>query len=124
MEAITPNEEQVMQLLWQLEKALIRDILNLLPDPKPPYTTLASIIKQLENKGYVNHKSYGKTNEYFPLISRSQYQSKSLNKLVKNYFGGSAQNMLSFMVKENKISDQDIQELQKLIENINKPEES
>ncbi|ERM82320.1 hypothetical protein P872_18700 [Rhodonellum psychrophilum GCM71 = DSM 17998] len=124
MEAITPNEEQVMQLLWQLEKALIRDILNLLPDPKPPYTTLASIIKQLENKGYVNHKSYGKTNEYFPLISKSQYQSKSLNKLVKNYFDGSAQNMLSFMVKENKISDQDIQELQKLIENFNKPEES
>jgi predicted transcriptional regulator len=124
MEAITPNEEQIMQLLWQLEKALIRDILNLLPDPKPPYTTLASIIKQLENKGYVNHKSYGKTNEYFPLISKSQYQSKSLNKLVKNYFDGSAQNMLSFMVKENKISDQDIQELQKLIENFNKPEES
>lgn len=124
MEAITPNEEQVMQLLWQLEKALIRDILNLLPDPKPPYTTLASIIKQLENKGYVDHKSYGKTNEYFPLISKSQYQSKSLNTLVKNYFDGSAQNMLSFMVKENKISDQDIQELQKLIENFNKPEES
>ena len=116
MEPITPNEEQVMHLLWQLEKALIRDILNLLPDPKPPYTTLASVIKQLENKGYVDHKSYGKTNEYYPLISKSQYQRKSLNSLVKNYFDGSAQNMLSFMVKENKISDQDIQELQKLIE--------
>lgn len=124
MEPITPNEEQVMHLLWQLEKALIRDILNLMPDPKPPYTTLASIIKQLENKGYVDHKSYGKTNEYFPLISKSQYQRKSLNALVKNYFDGSAQNMLSFMVKENKISDQDIHELQKLIENFNKPEES
>lgn len=124
MEPITPNEEQVMHLLWQLEKALIREILNLLPDPKPPYTTLASVIKQLENKGYVDHKSYGKTNEYYPLISKSQYQRKSLNSLVKNYFDGSAQNMLSFMVKENKISDQDIQELQKLIENINKPEES
>lgn len=124
MEPITPNEEQVMHLLWQLEKALIRDILNLLPDPKPPYTTLASVIKQLENKGYVDHKSYGKTNEYYPLISKSQYQRKSLNSLVKNYFDGSAQNMLSFMVKENKISDQDIQELQKLIENINKPKKS
>lgn len=124
MEPITPNEEQVMHLLWQLEKALIREILNLLPDPKPPYTTLASVIKQLENKGYVDHKSYGKTNEYYPLISKSQYQRKSLNSLVKNYFDGSAQNMLSFMVKENKISDQDIQELQKLIENINKPKKS
>ncbi len=124
MEALTPNEEQIMHIFWKLEKALIRDILNLLPDPKPPYTTLASFIRQLENKGYLAHKSYGKTHEYYPLISRYDYQTRSLNQLVKDYFDGSAKNMLSFMVKENKLSDKDIQELQKLIENFNKPDET
>jgi predicted transcriptional regulator len=120
METLTPNEEQIMHIFWKLEKALVRDVLNLLPEPKPPYTTLASIIKQLENKGYLTHKTYGKTHEYFPSISRYEYQSKSFNQLVKNYFEGSTTNMLSFMVKENKISDKDIEELQKLIDQLNK----
>ena len=121
METLNPHEEQVMQILWKLEKALVRDVLNLLPEPKPPYTTLASHIKQLENKGYVSHKTYGTTHEYYPLISRDDYQSKSFNHVVKNYFDGSAKNMLSYMVKENKLSDKDLQELQKLIENLPKP---
>jgi BlaI family transcriptional regulator, penicillinase repressor len=124
METLTPNEEQIMHIFWKLEKGLVRDVLNLLPEPKPPYTTLASIIKQIETKGFLSHKTYGKTHEYFPLISREEYQNRSLNQLVKNYFDGSAKNMLSYMVKENKLSDSDIEELQKLIENLDKPKES
>ncbi len=120
METLSPNEEQIMRIFWNLEKGLVRDVLNLLPDPKPPYTTLASIIKQLENKRFLSHKTYGKTHEYFPLVSRYDYQSRSFNQLVKNYFEGSTTNMLSYMVKENKISDKDIQELQKLIDQLNK----
>ncbi len=121
METLSPHEEQIMHIFWKLEKALVRDVLNLLPDPKPPYTTLASNIKQLENKGYLAHKSYGVTHEYYPLIPRYDYQSRSFNQLVKNYFEGSEKNLLSFMVKENKLSEKDIEELKKLIENLNKP---
>jgi predicted transcriptional regulator len=120
MEALTNNEEQVMQIIWELEKALVRDVLNQFPEPKPPYTTLASVIKQLENKGYLDHKTYGNTHEYFPIISKKAYQRSSFNLLVKNYFEGSAKNVLSFMVKEDKLSDKDIQDLEKMVENLKK----
>ncbi|MEX2594966.1 MAG: BlaI/MecI/CopY family transcriptional regulator [Anditalea sp.] len=120
MEELSPQEERIMRIFWKLEKALIRDVLNLLPAPKPPYTTLASNIRQLETKGYLNHRSYGNTHEYYPVISRYNYQNRSFDRLVKNYFEGSAKNMLSFMVKEKKLSEKDIQELQKLMEKFNK----
>ncbi|EPR68661.1 BlaI/MecI/CopY family transcriptional regulator [Cyclobacterium qasimii] len=120
MEALTNNEEQVMQIIWELEKALVRDVLNQFPEPKPPYTTLASVIKQLENKGYLDHKTYGNTHEYFPLINKKAYQHSSFNLLVKNYFEGSAKNVLSFMVKEDKLSEKDIQDLEKMVENFKK----
>jgi len=120
MEALTNNEEQVMQIIWELEKALVRDVLNQFPEPRPPYTTLASVIKQLENKRYLDHKTYGNTHEYFPLISKKAYQHNSFNLLVKNYFEGSAKNVLSFMVKEDKLSEKDIQDLEKMVENFKK----
>ncbi|TVP50968.1 MAG: BlaI/MecI/CopY family transcriptional regulator [Mongoliibacter sp.] len=116
MEVLTQNEEQLMQVFWNLEKALVRDVLNALPEPRPPYTTLASNIKQLEKKGYLDHKTYGNIHEYFPIISQEAYRKKSFNNLVKNYFDGSVQNVLSFMVKEKGISEKEINELKKLIE--------
>lgn len=124
MEQLSPQEERIMHIFWKLKKALIRDVLNLLPEPKPNYTTLASNIRQLEYKGYLNHRSYGNTHEYYPVISKYDYQTRSVDRLVKNYFEGSARNMLSFMVEENKLSEKDIQDLQKLIDKLNKPEES
>lgn len=123
MEELSHYEERIMQIIWSLEKALVRDILEALPDPQPPYTTLASSVKLLEKKGYLTHKSYGSTHMYFPLISQSDYSKRSANRLMKNYFEGSVGNFLSFMVKENKISDQEIAELQKLIDDMDKPEE-
>lgn len=124
MEELSPQEERLMRIFWKLERALIRDILNLLPAPKPAYTTLAYKIRQLESKGYLNHRSYGNTDEYYPVISRYDYQTKSLDRLVRNYFEGSTKNMLSFMVKENKLSEKDVLELQKLIDKFNQTEES
>ena len=121
---MSPQEDRIMRIFWKLEKALIRDVLNMLPDPKPNYTTLASNIRQLESKGYLNHRSYGNTHEYYPVIPKYDYQARSFDRLVKNYFGGSARNMLSFMVKENKLSEKDIEELQKSIEKFNKNGES
>jgi BlaI family transcriptional regulator, penicillinase repressor len=123
MDKLTKQEEQLMQLFWKLEKALVRDVLNLLPEPRPPYTTLASNIKTLEKKGFLNHKSYGNIHEYFPIISQEAYRNSSFNLLVKDYFEGSISNVLSFLVKEKGLSEKDIADLQKIIdqENPDKP---
>jgi BlaI family transcriptional regulator, penicillinase repressor len=123
MDKLTKQEEQLMQLFWKLEKALVRDVLNLLPEPKPPYTTLASNIKNLEKKGFLNHKSYGNIHEYFPIISQEDYRNSSFNHLVKDYFEGSIGNVLSFLVREKGLSEKDIAALQKIIdqENPDKP---
>ncbi|MBN7815997.1 BlaI/MecI/CopY family transcriptional regulator [Algoriphagus pacificus] len=116
MEELTANEEQIMRIFWKLERAIVRDILDQLPEPKPPYTTLASSVKVLEKKGYLGHKSYGKTNEYFTLIAESDYRKKSFNSLVKNFFNGSVENVLTFLVKEKKVTEKDLEELQKMID--------
>ncbi len=123
MEKLTANEEQIMRIFWSLEKALVRDVLNALPEPTPPYTTLASSIKQLEKKGYLNHNTYGNIHEYYPIISQGEYRSTSFNELVKNYFEDSVENVLSFMVKEKGLSEKDISDLQKLIDNMEDSEE-
>ncbi|MCL6259304.1 BlaI/MecI/CopY family transcriptional regulator [Aquiflexum sp. TKW24L] len=118
METLTKYEEGLMRIFWKLKRALVRDVLNELPEPKPPYTTLASNIKLLEKKGFLDHKSYGKILEYFPTISQSEYRKNSFNELVEDYFEGSVENVLSFMVKEKGLSEKDMEELQKLIDNM------
>lgn len=123
MEALTANEEQLMQVFWKLGKGLVRDVLNELPEPKPPYTTLASSIKQLEKKGYLSHQTYGNIHEYYPLVSQEDYRKKSFNQLVNNYFEGSVQNVLSFMVKEQGISDKELEALKKLIDDYDNSQE-
>ncbi|MCH6232373.1 BlaI/MecI/CopY family transcriptional regulator [Cognataquiflexum rubidum] len=118
METLTKYEETLMRIFWKLKRALVRDVLNELPEPKPPYTTLASNIKLLEKKGFLDHKSYGKILEYFPTISQSDYRKNTFNELVEDYFDGSVENVLSFMVKEKGLSEKDMEELQKLIDNM------
>ncbi|WP_113926229.1 BlaI/MecI/CopY family transcriptional regulator [Cognataquiflexum aquatile] len=118
METLTKYEETLMRIFWKLKRALVRDVLNELPEPKPPYTTLASNIKLLEKKGFLDHKSYGKILEYFPTVSQSDYRKNSFNELVEDYFDGSVENVLSFMVKEKGLSEKDMEELQKLIDNM------
>jgi predicted transcriptional regulator len=92
------------------------DVLAQLPEPKPPYTTLASSIKLLERKGFLGYKAYGTTNEYFPLITQGEYSKKSINRMVNHFFEGSVGNFLSFMVKEKELSEKEIKEIQKLID--------
>ncbi|MBN3584673.1 BlaI/MecI/CopY family transcriptional regulator [Algoriphagus aestuarii] len=122
MNELNHNEELIMRIFWKLENALVRDVLDELPEPKPPYTTLASSIRLLEKKGYLSHKAYGTTHLFFPLISQADYSKKSINRIVKNFFEGSVGNFLSFMVKEKNISDDEIQDLQKLIDDYENPE--
>lgn len=116
MKELTKAEEQVMQILWKLEKAFVKDILEEMPDPKPAYNTVSTIVRILETKGFVDHKAYGKTHEYFPLIPKDRYRQFSLDNLVSSYFNGSFQNLVSFFAKEEKMDVNEIDQLLKQLE--------
>jgi BlaI family penicillinase repressor len=115
LKELTKAEDQVMQILWKLESGFVKDIVEQLPEPKPAYNTVSTIVRILETKGFVDHKAYGKTHEYFPLISKEKYTKFYLNNLLKGYFNGSFQNLVSFFARENKM---DIHEIEKLLDEI------
>jgi predicted transcriptional regulator len=106
-----------MQILWKLESAFVKDIVEQMPEPKPAYNTISTIVRILETKGFVDHKAYGKTHEYFPVISKDKYTKFYLNNLLKGYFNGSFQNLVSFFAKENKMEVKDIEKLLQEIKN-------
>ncbi len=108
---LTKAEEQVMQILWKLEKAFVNDILEKMSDPKPAYNTVSTIIRILEKKGFVDHDAFGKTHRYFPLVSKRDYTKAYLKTFLSNYFGNSFQEMVSFFAKEDKMSLADLEEL-------------
>ncbi len=124
MERLTTTEEQIMEIMWRTQKALIREVLENLPNPKPPYTTLASHIRQLEKKGYLDHHAFGNTYQYFPIVSQEAYRQNSTRRLINQHFEGSAKNFLSFLVKEEKMSDEDLNELKTLINEASKNQKS
>lgn len=111
MKELTKAEEQIMQLLWELEKAFVKDLVDQIPDPKPAYNTVSTIIRILEKKGFVGHNAYGKTHEYFPLVSKKDYTRGYMKSFISNYFSGSFQEMVSFFAKEDKMSVADLDEL-------------
>jgi predicted transcriptional regulator len=111
MKELTKAEEQIMQLLWKQEKAFVKDIVDKMPDPKPAYNTVSTIIRILEKKGFVAHNAYGKTHEYFPVISRKEYTRSFMKNFMRNYFSGSFQEMVSFFAKEDNMSLADFDEL-------------
>jgi BlaI family transcriptional regulator, penicillinase repressor len=117
MKELTKAEDQVMQILWKLEKAFVKDILEEMPEPKPAYNTVSTIVRILESKGFVTHKTYGKTHEYYPAVSKANYSKFYLNNMLTGYFNGSFQNLVSFFAKENKLDGQDIEQLLKQINN-------
>lgn len=118
MKELTKAEDQIMQILWRLEKAFVKDIIDHLPEPKPAYNTVSTIVRILEKKGFVGYKAYGKTHEYFPLVQREHYTRFYLNNMVKGYFNGSFQNLVSFFAKENNLNVQDLDHLMKELENL------
>ena len=116
MEDLTKAEERIMQVIWKLQKAFVKDIIDELDEePKPPYNTISSIVRLLEKKGYISYKAYGKTYEYFPAISKEDYTKTTFSKMFSGYFDSSPASLLSFMVKEEKLSVTDIEELKALI---------
>ncbi len=118
LKELTKAEDQIMQILWRLEKAFVKDIIDKMPDPKPAYNTVSTIIRILEKKGFVGYKAYGKTHEYFPLVSKEKYTKFYLNNLVSGYFNGSFQSLVSFFASENKMDTQDIDQLLKKLEEL------
>jgi BlaI family penicillinase repressor len=117
MKELTKAEEQIMQVLWKLEKAFVKDIVDELPRPKPAYNTVSTIIRILETKGFVGHKAYGKTHEYYPLIKKDAYTRFYLNTLLKGYFGGSFQNLVSFFARDNNLTTAELDKLMKELKN-------
>lgn len=117
MKILTKAEEQIMQVIWKLDKAFLREILDELPVPKPHSNTVATIIKILVEKEFVGITVFGRTHQYHPLISKETYSKGSMKSLVKGYFEGSFSNAVSFMVKENNIS---LDELELLLKQLKK----
>ncbi len=120
MKQLTKAEEEVMQLLWQLKKANVAALIDELPEPKPAYNTVSTIVRILEDKGFVDHEKVGKGHVYFPVVKKSEYSNQSINKLVDGYFQGSFQSMVSFFVKKNDIS---MNELEDILNKIKEEEE-
>ncbi len=117
MEKLTNKEEEIMYILWELKKAFVKDVIEKLPEPKPHYNTISTIIRKMEEKGYVKHIAYGKTHQYYPVIEKDEYRKTYLQKTLDNFFENSYKNMVSFFAKEEKISIDDLKEIIEMIEN-------
>jgi len=115
---LTRVEEQLMHVLWQLNKAYVKEVIDQLPHPKPAYNTVSTIIRILETKGFVKHVAFGKSHQYYPVISKEQYQNFAADKLLNGYFDNSVKRMFSFFVQKEKIDVKEADEIMKLIEKL------
>tara|TARA_R110002049_G_scaffold232047_2_gene404595 strand:+ start:5236 stop:5595 length:360 start_codon:yes stop_codon:yes gene_type:complete len=119
MEKLTNKEEEIMHILWKLEEAFVKDVLAEIKTDKPHYNTLSTIIRNLEDKGYVAYNAYGKTHQYYPIVTKEDYRKGFMNTAINNYFNNSYKNMVSFFAKEEKISVAELKEIIDLIEKNN-----
>ena len=115
---LTRAEEQIMHVLWDLNKAFVKDVIDELPEPKPAYNTVSTIIRILETKGFVEHEAFGKSHRYFPAVSKEDYKSFATEKLLTGYFSNSVESMFSFFVEEKKIDLKEADEILKMIDKL------
>ncbi|WP_128545675.1 BlaI/MecI/CopY family transcriptional regulator [Larkinella soli] len=118
---LTNAEEEIMKVLWKLEKGFVKDVLAELPEPRPAYNTVSTIIRILEKKGLVGYRAYGKTHEYYPLITEEQYKRFEMEQLMSSYFDNSLKKLVSFFVKDRNLS---LKEANEIIELLNRKKES
>ena len=122
MKKLTAAEEDVMQILWNLEKGFVKDILEQFPDPKPPYTTVLSVIRVLEKKEFVSHTQYGNTYEYFALVNKNEYAGEHFNHFLSGYFNNSFPKMAAFFARENNLTMSELEEIIRLTQKeLNQP---
>ena len=120
MKQLTKAEEEIMQVLWQLKKSNVKNIIDQLPEPKPAYNTVSTIVRILESKGFVDYEKEGKGHLYFPLVQKHEYSNQSINMIVDNYFQGSFKSMVSFFVKKNEVN---LNDLEAVLKEINKKDD-
>jgi BlaI family transcriptional regulator, penicillinase repressor len=116
MRDLTKAEEQVMQVLWKIKKGFVKDILEHFDEPRPAYNTVSTIVRILQEKGFVTHRAYGRTHEYYPLVTKSEYSKSHLSTFVNDYFSNSFEKMVSFFAKEKSISLQEMEEIMKIMD--------
>lgn len=115
MKELTKAEEEIMQILWKLGKGFVKDILEEMPEPKPAYNTVSTIVRILEKKSFVGYTAFGKSHEYFPLVAEDKYKSFFLKNFMSGYFGGSFEKLVSFFAKDNNL---DVKELDQLMRHV------
>ncbi|ESU26571.1 putative transcriptional regulator [Flavobacterium limnosediminis JC2902] len=116
MQKLTNKEEEVMHILWKLEKAFVKEVMAEITEDQPHYNTLSTIIRNLEEKGYVSHNAFGNTHQYFPIVTKEDYRKGFMNTAIENYFNNSYKSMVSFFAKEEKISAKELREILEMIE--------
>ncbi len=112
---LNSKEETIMKILWKLKKAFLKEIMEEYPKPKPPSTTVASIVRKLENKGFIKHRIIGKTNQYIPALQEEEYTKSEIKSLVQNYFSGSFEELVSFFYKNEKVDEEELNKIYKKI---------
>lgn len=116
MQKLTNKEEEIMQILWKLKKAFVKEVMAEIKEDQPHYNTLSTIIRNLEEKGFVGHHAYGNTHQYFPIVQMEDYRKRFMNTAIENYFNNSYKNLVSFFAEEEKISAEELREILALIE--------
>jgi BlaI family transcriptional regulator, penicillinase repressor len=117
MQKLTNKEEEIMQILWKLEKAFVKEVMAEITEDQPHYNTLSTIIRNLEDKGYVSYNAFGNTHQYFPIVKMEDYRKRFMNTAIETYFDNSYKNMVSFFAEEQKISADELREILAIIEN-------
>ncbi|CAH8285243.1 putative transcriptional regulator [Mariniflexile fucanivorans] len=113
---LSKSEEELMNYLWKLEKAFMKDLLEIYPEPKPATTTVATLLKRMTDKGFIAYNLFGNSREYYPLVKKKDYFSKHVNGLIKNFFNDSASQFASFFTKETNLTKEELEDLKKLID--------
>lgn len=113
---LTKAEEQLMEYIWNQEKAFLKDLIDAFPDPKPATTTVATLLKRMQDKGFVSYKLYGNSREYYPLVKKTDYFSKQVNGIIKTFFNDSASQFGSFFARDTNLSTKELEELRKVID--------
>lgn len=116
MKELTKAEERIMLIFWEIKKGFVKDVIEKIPDnSKPPYNTVSSVIRLLVEKGYLKYKAYGKTHEYYPAIKKTHYRKTQMKKVMSDYFSNSPSSLVSYMVNEEKLSEEEIKKLKDII---------
>ncbi len=116
MQKLTNKEEEIMQILWKLKKGFVKEVMAEITEEQPHYNTLSTIIRNLEEKGFVSHHAFGNTHQYYPIIKMEEYRKRFMNTAIENYFDSSYKNMVSFFAQEEKISAKELREILEIIE--------